>query len=81
MALYRFLQPVNSLPDPKGPLSVVVLPSVIKDANKAAEVTLQQSTGPKARGKYAKFTHSRRRSLSTLLCTEIKLQFASIRKN
>ena len=35
MALYRYLQPLDALPDPNGRLSSSVSPSAIKDANEA----------------------------------------------
>ena len=36
MALYRYFKPSGSLPDPSGPLSAFVSPSVIKDASDGA---------------------------------------------
>ena len=53
MALYRYLQPVDTLPDPNGHLSSSVGPSPIKDANKAVR-SATHTTTPRVR--YAKFT-------------------------
>ena len=33
--LYKYLKPVDNLPDPSGPLSIAVSPAVIKEANEA----------------------------------------------
>ena len=37
MALYKYFKPVSSLPDPRGQLSAVMSPEVIKEANEAVE--------------------------------------------
>ena len=53
MSLYRYLQPLDALPDPNGWLSSSVSPSAIKDANEAVR-SATRTTMP--RGRYAKFT-------------------------
>ena len=53
MALYRYFQPVDSLPDPRGQLSRKINPATIQDANKAVRDAPKKS---KSRGKYSKFT-------------------------
>ena len=52
MALCRYFQPLDGLPDSSGPLSASISPEVIKDANEA----VRSATQSKPRGKYAKFT-------------------------
>ena len=49
VALYHYLQPSDSLPDPSGPLSVSVSPAPIKDANEP----VRSATRSKPRGKCA----------------------------
>ena len=53
MALYLYLQPLDTLPDPNGCLSSSVSHSAIKDANKAVRSATHATT---PRGRYAKFT-------------------------
>ena len=51
MALYRYLQPLDTLPDPNGRLSSSVSRSAIKDANKAVRSATHATT---PRGRYGK---------------------------
>ena len=53
MALYRYLQPLDTLPDPNGHLSSSISRSAIKDANKAVRSATHATT---PRGRYAKIT-------------------------
>ena len=50
MALYKYFKPLSSLPDPRGQLSAVMSPEVIKEVNEAVE------RKGKRRGSYAKLT-------------------------
>ena len=52
--LYKYLKPVDNLPNPSGPLSIAVCPAVIKEANEA--VRSASKNGSRRRGHYAKFT-------------------------
>ena len=52
MALYRYLQTVDSLPSPRGPLSIRMSPASIQEANKAVRDAPKRS---KSRGKYSKY--------------------------
>ena len=51
MALYHYMQPLDTLPDPKGPLSYSV--TAIKEANKAVHA-VERKMHPKQRGLYVK---------------------------
>ncbi len=53
MALYRYFQTVDALPDASGPLSASLSPAAIKDANEAVRSATRVT---KPRGKYAKLT-------------------------
>ena len=53
MALYRYFKPSEDLLDPSEPLSALVSPVVIKEANEAVR---SATRGIKPRKKYAKFT-------------------------
>ena len=61
MALYQYLQPSGTLPNPNGPLSAYVSPVAIKDANEAVRNSSQGSSKP--RRKYAKFTSEQKASI------------------
>ena len=52
MARYRYFNCLDALPDPSGPLSVLVSPEAIKDVNEA----VRTATHAKPRGAYARFT-------------------------
>ena len=56
MALYKYLKPSSSLPDPGGQLSAVMSPDVIEEANEAVEKATTSGRKGKRRGSYAKFT-------------------------
>ena len=51
MALFRYLKPVDNLPDPNGPLSTVIHPSVTAEVNRQVRAIEQQS---KKQGEYSK---------------------------
>ena len=51
MALFKYLRPVDNLPDPNGPLSTVIHPSVTAEVNRQVRAIEQQ---PKKRGEYSK---------------------------
>ena len=55
MALYRYFQPVDSLPDLRGQISREINHATIQDANKAVRDALKKS---KSRGKYWKFKYA-----------------------
>ena len=51
MALFKYLRPVDNLPDPNGPLSTVIHPSITAEVNRQVRAIEQQ---PKKRGEYSK---------------------------
>ena len=51
MALFKYLRPVDNLPDPNGPLSTIIHPSVTAEVNRQVRAIEQQ---PKKRGEYSK---------------------------
>ena len=56
MALYKYFKPASSLPDPRGQLSAVMSPEVIKQANEAVEKVATSGRKGKQRGSYCKLT-------------------------
>ena len=57
MALLQYLKPINSLPDPKGPLTSSVSSEAIAAANKEVHKTMSESnTSGKKSGHYKKYT-------------------------
>jgi len=55
MSIYHYLRPVNSLPQPDGPLSSSLPPVAIKEANKSVEAVYSTQKKWK-RGTYDKLT-------------------------
>ena len=51
MAFFKYLRPVDNLPDPDGPLSTVIHPSVTAEVNRHVRVIEQQ---PKKQEEYSK---------------------------
>ena len=90
MALYQYLQPLDTLPDPNGRLSSSVSRSAIKDANKAVRSATHATT---PRERYVKFTPKQQaaigeyaslhgnqvaiRHFTKQLGVELKVQFGS----
>jgi len=72
MSIYRYLQPVNSLPQPDGPLSSSLPPVAIKEANKCVEAVYSTQKKQK-RGTYDKLTPEQQ--LAMLHYTETRLLF------
>ncbi len=60
MALNRYFQTEDALPDTSGPLFAFLSPAAIKDANEAVRSATRVT---KPRGKYAKFTHERQEAI------------------
>ena len=51
MALFKYLKPIDNLPDPNGPLSAEVDPSITVEVNRQVRRIEYQ---PKKRGQYSK---------------------------
>jgi len=66
MSIYRYLQPVNSLPQPDGPLSSSLPPVAIKEANKSVE-TVYSTLKKRKRGTYDKLMPEQQNTLCLLL--------------
>jgi len=56
MSIYCYLRPVNSFPQPDGPLSSSLLPVAIKEANKSVEAAYSTQKKRKRIRTYDKLT-------------------------